>query len=124
MIPVRFLDDAPSALCFMLTVMAVPAYTKDILSPCRVANRAAEPPAANKTMGGSTQTDDRLACVHEVGEVLGVFCRWLTATRTDNHQIGRLEFFPSPNACLVIRVDIGTVIVPREQDFAVKTMVL
>ena len=108
----------------MPAVVAVPAYAEDLLSPSRVAHRAAEPPAANKTMGGCSQADDRLACVHEVGEVLGVFCRWTTETSTDNHQIGRLELFPPPYACLIIRIDIGTVIIPREQDFAVKPMVL
>ena len=67
MILVLVLDDASSALCFMPTVVAVPAYTKDVLSPSRVANLAAEASATNKSMGCCSQTDDRFACVHKVG---------------------------------------------------------
>ena len=99
----------------MATVVSNPLLAEN--PQTKVAPLAAEP------MSRRAETDDRLAGIDELFNVLHALGR-CTEPRKDDHQIGIIEFLQPRKIILIVGVDVALLRMQREQHGAVKAVML
>ena len=75
-------------------------------------------------MGGSTDSDDWLACVEKFRDVLGLISARLAEAGSDKHQICRLKVLPTPHSSLIVRINVLALGIPCKKNLAVETVLL
>ena len=124
MLGVFCLNDSPSALPFVTTMVAYPSLAHDKRTKCAVAYLSPEGTASREGMCRGTDSDYRLACIEEIRDVLRILRRGATETSARNHKICRLKVLPASNPGLVIRVDVLALRIPGKKNLAVKSVLL